>query len=111
MKNKTLTSLSLPQTLTSYYMKSFRHFTSEHLLLSQAHCHLFLVDNFNKAVESVQCEEETRRILRTLMQLYALDGILRNKGEFIEVGHLTGVYQMTYALRIWTFLHLINHTQ
>ncbi|WP_411027009.1 acyl-CoA dehydrogenase, partial [Salmonella sp. s55044] len=55
-----------------------------HLLLaSTAHCHLFVVDSFTRAVESAQCEDSTRRILRTLVQFFALDGILKNKGEFL----------------------------
>ncbi|XP_071810948.1 peroxisomal acyl-coenzyme A oxidase 1-like isoform X1 [Apostichopus japonicus] len=61
-----------------------------HLLAaSTAHCHLFVVDSFNKAVEAIQCEDRTRRILRVLVQFYALDGILKNKGEFLESGYIT----------------------
>ncbi|KAJ8020856.1 Peroxisomal acyl-coenzyme A oxidase 1 [Holothuria leucospilota] len=51
----------------------------------QAHCHLFVLDTFNQAVENAVCEDATKRILQALVQFYALDGIVENKGEFLEV--------------------------
>ncbi|KAJ8020869.1 Peroxisomal acyl-coenzyme A oxidase 1 [Holothuria leucospilota] len=61
-----------------------------HLLpASTAHCHLFVLDTFNQAVENAVCEDATKRILRTLVQFYALDGIVENKGEFLESGYLS----------------------
>ncbi|KAJ8020853.1 Peroxisomal acyl-coenzyme A oxidase 1 [Holothuria leucospilota] len=61
-----------------------------HLLAgSNAHCHLFVLDTFNQAVENAVCEDATKRILRTLVQFYALDGIVENKGEFLESGYLS----------------------
>ncbi|KAJ8019133.1 Peroxisomal acyl-coenzyme A oxidase 1 [Holothuria leucospilota] len=61
-----------------------------HLLAgSNAHCHLFVLDTINQAVENAVCEDATKRILRTLVQFYALDGIVENKGEFLESGYLS----------------------
>ncbi|KAJ8020855.1 Peroxisomal acyl-coenzyme A oxidase 1 [Holothuria leucospilota] len=64
-------------------------FTRISLSFLQAHCHLFVLDTFNQAVQNAVCEDATKRILQTLVQFYALDGIVENKGEFLKSGYLS----------------------
>lgn len=56
------------------------------LFIPQAHCHLYIVDTFVKSVDTVQTTEPVRLVLRQLCTLYALYGISKNAGDFLEVG-------------------------
>lgn len=52
----------------------------------QAHCHFFVVRNFFEEINSIKLSPPLREVVLDLARLYALDGISKNSGEFMEVG-------------------------
>ncbi|XP_072022015.1 peroxisomal acyl-coenzyme A oxidase 1-like isoform X2 [Amphiura filiformis] len=62
-----------------------------HLLRAgQAHCHLYVVDNFFSAVAELAAPDSVKEVLQALASLYAVHGIIQNRGEFLYDGYLTG---------------------
>ncbi|PIK44722.1 putative peroxisomal acyl-coenzyme A oxidase 1 isoform X3 [Apostichopus japonicus] len=56
---------------------------------SKAHCHLFILDSFNRSIEGWEHQGPARTIMEQLVRFYGLHGILQNKGEFLVSGHLS----------------------
>nr|BAE25794.1 unnamed protein product [Mus musculus] len=61
-----------------------------HLQAAKAHCYFLTVRNFKEAVEKLDNEPEIQRVLQNLCDLYALNGILTNSGDFLHDGFLSG---------------------
>ncbi len=51
-----------------------------------AHLHYFIVDSFCKEVSAIHSNRDIKRVLTTLCQFYAIYGIDRNIGDFLQVG-------------------------
>lgn len=51
----------------------------------QAYCHTFVVRTFSQIVSDAAVDKSTKDVLTALCKLYAIDGIIENLGEFIEV--------------------------
>lgn len=51
---------------------------------AKAHCHLYVVNSFMDELKSLKLSAPLRVVLTDLARLYALDGISKNSGEFME---------------------------
>lgn len=51
----------------------------------QAYCHTFVVRTFSQIVSDAEVDKSTKDVLTALCKLYAIDGIIENLGEFIQV--------------------------
>ncbi|CAH1776142.1 unnamed protein product [Owenia fusiformis] len=56
---------------------------------SDAHCHQFVISTFVSVVNEKQ-NKDLQKVLKDLCQLYALYGISKNSGDFLEDGYMTG---------------------
>lgn len=57
---------------------------------ANAHCHYYVVKNFFDEVQTLDLSSALRSVLMDLAILYALDGISKSSGEFMEEGLLSG---------------------
>ncbi|XP_039267686.2 peroxisomal acyl-coenzyme A oxidase 1-like [Styela clava] len=57
---------------------------------ANAHCHYFVVKNFVDEIKTLELSPGLRSVLMDLARLYALDGLSKNSGEFMEEGLLSG---------------------
>ncbi len=51
----------------------------------QAHCHFYVVDNFYTAIAELSAPDSVKDVLHSLAALYAVHGIIQNRGEFLFV--------------------------
>ncbi|XP_071957287.1 peroxisomal acyl-coenzyme A oxidase 1-like [Antedon mediterranea] len=62
-----------------------------HLLkASEAHCHLYIVNNFYEYVMESDTPPSVKDVTLTLFHLYALHGISSKKGDFLHDGYFNG---------------------
>uniref|UniRef100_A0A8C3YVF9 Acyl-coenzyme A oxidase n=1 Tax=Catagonus wagneri TaxID=51154 RepID=A0A8C3YVF9_9CETA len=61
-----------------------------HLQAAKAHCYYVTVKIFTEALEKLESEPAIKQVLKRLCDLYALDGILTNAGDFLHDGFLSG---------------------
>lgn len=55
-----------------------------------AHCHYYVVKTFIDEVTTLKVSDSLRTVLLDLARLYALDGIAKNSGEFMEENLMSG---------------------
>lgn len=57
--------------------------------VARAHCELWVVESCARSLDRLEADESALRVLRMLIQLYALHGMVENSGEFLISRYLT----------------------
>ncbi|XP_028907494.1 peroxisomal acyl-coenzyme A oxidase 2 isoform X1 [Ornithorhynchus anatinus] len=61
-----------------------------HVFAAKAHCHYFVVKTFVDGLMMFKDDPELYRVMKNLCDLYALDGILSNTGDFLHDNFMSG---------------------
>ncbi|XP_074054959.1 peroxisomal acyl-coenzyme A oxidase 2 [Macrotis lagotis] len=79
-----------------------------HVQAAKAHCYYFTVKAFVDSLRKLENEPEIYQVIKRLCDLYALDGLLSNLGDFLHDGYMSGAQADLATVAYFDLLSLIR---